>query len=312
MYHLSPESLTDGEILDQLATVLDADEQARWRKFVFAADRHNFLVSHALVRFALSRHCGVQPAALRFSNNSFGRPEIAAPSIADGLRFSLSHTAGLVAVAVTRERDVGVNVENVTRQLPMEAAELVLSRTELDHERGLPDPQRCERLFALWTLKEAYAKGRGLGLSLPLREFSFDMDEPPAITLLSHSDANPGRWLFEFHRPSRIHCLALAYDAAKHGRAKVRMLPLIPRIGVVAAGSHYLGKIGRYFQNCHQTFSELSCCSHWLLQRSQFARQMCTFKLSGPSLRSTPSSAGGRAAPRRHCLPCVPTRSPDC
>jgi 4'-phosphopantetheinyl transferase len=231
VYLVSPEAVTAAAILGELATVLDEDERIRWRKFVLAADRHDFLVSHALVRFALSRHASVPPFAWSFTTNRFGRPEIANPSVADGLRFNLSHTAGLIAVAVGRERDIGVDVENVTRELPIETAALILSPAEIDRVRRLPDQQRHERLFALWTLKEAYAKGRGLGLSLPLGEFSFDFDEPPTeIILAPQSDADPGRWLFELHRPSPVHCLALAYDAAKHGRAKVRMVPLIPQI----------------------------------------------------------------------------------
>jgi 4'-phosphopantetheinyl transferase len=231
VYLVSPESVTDDAILSELAMVLDEGELTRWRKFVFAADRHNFLVSHALVRFALSRHASVPPAAWSFTSNRLGRPEIASALVADGLRFNLSHTAGLIAVAVGRERDIGIDVENVTRELPIEAAALILSPAEIHRVRSLPDQQRHERLFALWTLKEAYAKGRGFGLSLPLSEFSFDFDEPPTeIILASESDADPGRWLFELHRPSPVHCLALAYDAAKHGGAKVRMVPLIPQI----------------------------------------------------------------------------------
>lgn len=231
VYHVAPDRVTDCEILNQLATVLDDVEQARRHTLAFAADRHDFLVGHALVRNALSLHANVHPAAWRFRTNQFGRPEIAGPSDAAGLRFNLSRTAGLIAVAVATGRDVGVDVENLTRDLPIEAAALILSPVEIDRVRGLPDRQRREQLLTLWTLKEAYAKGRGLGLSLPLEEFSFDLGERPnEITLACHGDADPGRWLFEVHRPTPEHRLALAYDAAEYGRAEVRFVPLMPRL----------------------------------------------------------------------------------
>ena len=177
VYLLSPEAVTD-QTAGRLAAVLDDGELDRCQKLAFAADRHSFLVSHGLVRFALSRHADVAPGAWRFQTNRFGRPEIADPAHANRLRFNLSHTIGLIAVAVARGRDVGVDVENTTRELPIEAAEKILSSVEIDQVRSLPEPQRRQRLFVLWTLKEAYAKGRGLGLSLPLREFSFRVDDP--------------------------------------------------------------------------------------------------------------------------------------
>ena len=221
VYLVSPESVTGDDILHALAAVLDQREQSRWRALEFAADRHDFLVSHALLRFALSRHASVPPAAWSFAANQYGRPEIASPAIGNGLRFNLSHTRGLIAVAVGRERDVGIDVENATGELSIEAAESILSPTEIRHLHELPEELGREHLFALWTLKEAYAKARGQGFSLPLSEFSFDFDEPPTeITLASDSGAEPGNWLFEFHRPSAAHCLAVAYEAAKLGKAR--------------------------------------------------------------------------------------------
>ena len=293
IYHVSPEPLVDGEILHELATVLDADERDRWGKLVFAADRHNFLISHALVRFALSWHAGVQPAAWRFHKNHYGRPEIADHSVAQDLRFSLSRTAGRIAVAVACGREVGVDVENVTRELPMDAAELVLSPAELDRVRDLPDANRCERLFALWTLKEAYAKGRGLGLSLPLKEYSFDFDGPPnEATLVSEAGADPGSWLFELHRrrPGALPGAGIRCRETWQSQSGDRAVDSAHR-GVIATPRNLEGAIPPYFQNCHQFFCDEICCWHWLLQRSQFARQMCTFRLSDPSRRSTPSRA---------------------
>jgi 4'-phosphopantetheinyl transferase len=229
---VSPELVTDDDILREFASVLGEDEAARWRRFVFPADRHDFLVSHALVRFALSRHVDVHPAEWRFATNRFGRPEIASPAAGHGLRFSLSHTEGLIAVAVTRRRDVGIDVENATRNLAVGVVESVLTENEVRAACRLPDEQKRERFFALWTLKEAYAKARGMGVSLNFREISFDLDARPPIkvSVRSNADNDAERWHCELRRPTEGHFLAVVHDASQFGRAQVRIVPLVPRI----------------------------------------------------------------------------------
>jgi 4'-phosphopantetheinyl transferase len=229
---VSPGLVTDDEILDEFASVLGEDEAARWRQFVFAEDRHDFLVSHALVRFALSRHADVHPAAWRFVTNRYGRPEIASPAAGEGLCFSLSHTEGLISLAVSRRRDVGIDLENVTRELAIEMVESALTENEIRAACKLPDVRKRERFFALWTLKEAYVKARGMGVPLNFREISFDLDAGPPIevSFKSNADSNAQRWHCELYRPTGAHLLAVVYDASQLGSAQVLIVPLVPQI----------------------------------------------------------------------------------
>jgi 4'-phosphopantetheinyl transferase len=232
VYLTSPELVTDDAILIEFESVLSEEEVSRWHRFAFPAHRHAFLVSHAFLRFVLSRHADVPPASWRFVANPYGRPEIAGPDVANGLRFNLSHTDGLIAVAVARERAVGVDVENVDREIPQKVADSMFTADELGALNRLPDELKRERFFVLWTLKEAYSKARGIGLSLPFREFSFDLSAAPPIevALAASPQSDLGRWLFELYKPSPIHCLALACEASGQGKAQVRFLPLQPRL----------------------------------------------------------------------------------
>ena len=77
--------------------------------FILSSDRLIFLATRVLVRQVLSRYESVAPDAWTFVANAHGRPEIAGPK--SELRFNLSNTPGLVVCAVTREVDVGVDVE---------------------------------------------------------------------------------------------------------------------------------------------------------------------------------------------------------
>ena len=104
--------------LDAYRRLLTADEHERMARFVFERDRRAFLLTRALVRTTLSRYAAVAPADWRFIANVHGRPEILdRPEGVPDLRFNISHTDGLIACAVTIGREVGVDVENIGRQL---------------------------------------------------------------------------------------------------------------------------------------------------------------------------------------------------
>src|SRR4029453_1384894 len=98
--------------------LITPDENERMVRFVFERDRRQFLITRALVRTMLSRYAEVAPRDWRFVTNQFGRPEVLdRPAHVPDLRFNLSHTDGLIACAVTVGREVGVDVENITRQV---------------------------------------------------------------------------------------------------------------------------------------------------------------------------------------------------
>ena len=49
----------------------------------------------------------------------------------------------------------------------------MFSSQELVQLEALGGPEKLDRALSVWTLKEAYVKARGVGLSLPLNKFSF-------------------------------------------------------------------------------------------------------------------------------------------
>jgi len=136
-------------------------------------------------------------------------PVAAIPS----LRFNLSHCAGLVACLVTLEVDVGVDVEDTQRDLDrIGLADRFFSAEEAEDLRTFKGPAQRERFFAYWTLKEAYIKARGQGLSIPLQRVSFQLAEDGAIRVRFDAtlEDRESDWQFEVLRPLRNHLLASA------------------------------------------------------------------------------------------------------
>lgn len=191
---------------------LDADERERRQRFVFEKDRDVYTLAHGMLRSVLSLAHPVSEEAWRFESSPGGRPEIASPSIDPRLRFSLSHSGEWAAVAVCRQVDIGVDLEDMTRRVDLDLTTRSFSaeeRKELARRTG--DEQRAY-FFSLWTLKESYMKGTGQGLSTPLDAISFSIDAGDVVHFDS-TDVVGGpssRWRFRVVRDWPGVCIATA------------------------------------------------------------------------------------------------------
>ncbi len=139
--------------------------------------RAAYLVAHTLTRAVLATHLGVDPEDVDIQHDC---PQSAAAQGKQGLYFSLTHTDGLVALAVTRAGQVGVDVERV-RALPEEAfAAAVLSEPERAALRNLPPGERNVAMAVWWTRKEAVLKATGSTAALSCLTVS-PPDESPRL-----------------------------------------------------------------------------------------------------------------------------------
>jgi 4'-phosphopantetheinyl transferase len=209
-----PGRIHEPALLERYLALLGPQELERHGRLRREASQREFLVAHALARVTLSRYAPVPPEAWSFSYGEHGRPEISGPSEVQDLRFNLSHTRGMVAFAVTREHDVGVDVENRTRRLRhRELSERFFGAAEVEALRALAPEERPRRFLEVWTLKEAYLKARGLGISVPLRGFQFQLSDSASPRIRFDPALlcdDPESWQFALHRPTEIHTLALA------------------------------------------------------------------------------------------------------
>jgi 4'-phosphopantetheinyl transferase len=175
--------------------VLSPDEREKAARFRFAKDRNQFVQARAALRFILSEYLGVAPHSLDFSYGPFGKPALANREENSGLRFNLSRRDGLALIAVTRGREIGVDVELVCADVPVfEIADVSFSLAESATLRSLPESLRAAGFYNCWTRKEAYVKARGEGLSFPLKQFDVSLTPGAAAKLLRASDNEAGRW----------------------------------------------------------------------------------------------------------------------
>lgn len=172
--------------LARLAAALAPGEHARAAAFRFTEDARRFVVARAALRDVLGRYLGVLPRDVHLATGPHGKPRLTEGEV----EFNLSHTADLALCAVTSHRAVGVDVERVRDDLADErVAARVLSRREAATLVAAPHSRRAEIFFDLWTRKEAYAKGLGVGLA-GLDEL--DVGDKPAGWTLVPLAAAPG------------------------------------------------------------------------------------------------------------------------
>jgi 4'-phosphopantetheinyl transferase len=141
--------------------VLDDGERARAGSFLSESGRRQFTVAHGFLRILAGRELGAPPAALRWDSGPHGKPALAAPW--SGLSTSLSHSAGVVAVALSAGRAVGVDIE---RCAPGRDAAALAARFYPPDEAawvaaGCDASARADRFTRLWSRKEAVVKAAG-------------------------------------------------------------------------------------------------------------------------------------------------------
>jgi 4'-phosphopantetheinyl transferase len=176
---------------------LAADEQARAERFYFERDREHFIVARGLLRTILGRYLNREPGGLSFYYSSHGKPALAGESDGDAIRFSISHSHGVALYAVTRGREVGIDLERIRFDVAIaEIAERLFSRREVAMLRKLPTEVQHQAFFHCWTRKEAYIKARGEGLSLPLDQFEMSLapGEPAALLGTRPDPSEASRW----------------------------------------------------------------------------------------------------------------------
>jgi 4'-phosphopantetheinyl transferase len=139
---------------------------------VRAERRVKFTAVRGTLRELLAHHLDARPREVPIVYGEHGKPALD-PALGSDLRFNVSHTGGLAAIALAAGREVGVDVElrRPRRRLEL-LARATLSPAEKEWFARLPAPDRLAAFLDLWSAKEAYSKLLGRGLQLSFRHLA--------------------------------------------------------------------------------------------------------------------------------------------
>lgn len=230
LWLVDPSTIRSMQLLTRYYETLNANERERHSQFASPALKHNFLVTRALIRDVLSRTVlnSIIPSAWTFTENEYGRPAISNPEFQGKLHFNISHTDKLIVCMVSPIYSVGIDVENVTRNLDyLTLAKSCFSRPEVENllqQKSLETMK--QRFFEYWTLKEAYIKARGMGLSLPLEHFHYQLESRASAKYDENSNSSSAPALVPADYQISITFEAPIIDLSSEWEFKVfRLLP---------------------------------------------------------------------------------------
>lgn len=153
----------------QMQTLLSREERERSLRFRDDVNRLAFIQRRAWLRRILANVTGIEASQLELGVNPRGKPILL--NGPPELFFNIAHSRNLVLCAVSRGKPVGVDLEWIDPALEfLGVASALFSRSECAMLRAAPSCRQRLLFYALWTAKEAYLKGIGYGLSIPLQE----------------------------------------------------------------------------------------------------------------------------------------------
>jgi 4'-phosphopantetheinyl transferase len=203
---------TSLEEVERCYEVLSPEERTRAQRFLVEPPRRAFILTRGTLRQLLGRYLDRAPGDLNFHFTEFGKLFL---NESNELRFNVSHTDGVALLGFARGAELGVDVEKIRPVKDLkDLANRFFSLAERDKLNRLDaEDELHAAFFRCWTRKEAYIKGKGEGLSIPLHQFDVSL-EPGEMQALIATRPDPleaGRWLLRdiTFDPSYVAALAI-------------------------------------------------------------------------------------------------------
>lgn len=157
----APVALVDDESSRYLQSLLSVEEIEQAKRFKKTSDCKRYLLSHGLKRFCLAHFLSMDPVDLTFSIGDKGKPFSEDSNVFD---FNISHGGDWILFGLSSLGNIGVDVEESSRELSASIANYALSDEQLLSLKSDANPK--QRLMLYWTQKEAISKALGLGLTI--------------------------------------------------------------------------------------------------------------------------------------------------
>ena len=164
------------DVIEELAMSLSDEELRRVNQFSAPLDRRRATVRIARRRHALATYLNTDTENVQIEFDTSGKPS-ATSSLGESLSFSSSTCGDLAVLAVTRDKQIGVDVEGAFELTdPERFASRVATAREAMEIAQLQKSLQPDAYLRLWTRKEAYLKATGEGIGAGFQHFEVPLD----------------------------------------------------------------------------------------------------------------------------------------
>ena len=193
-----------------VSSCLSEEEQARAATFHFERDSRRFSSVRGALRSILAGYTGLAPREIEFSYSEHGKPKLLIAPL--NVCFNVSHSGDRAMIAVALARDLGVDIEAHRANVEIDQlSERFFSAREREVLRSLPPAKRTLAFYRCWTLKEAFLKAQGVGLSRSLGSFDVDLNTGQGLLATRPDPDEAKRWsLIELEAPEGYSAAAAA------------------------------------------------------------------------------------------------------
>lgn len=216
-----------GEAYQSAATsVMSAAELAKAQRF--KRGKESYIASRWLLRTCLARYTGTSAPTIEFARTAQGKPYLPGSNI----HFSLSHSGPWALLAIAPTPLIGVDIEANRRARDLlSIAQHYYHPEESAQLNSLNAEQQDDYFYRLWTLKEAFFKAIGTGISAGLDKVHFSLtnngdnqdpsqdpsqNHPPIRAIIHPQLANADAlWQFRQWQLPEGDLIALAYAATE-------------------------------------------------------------------------------------------------
>lgn len=157
---------------DKFFYILDESEIQTFHSYQRVEKREEFLAGRYLLKSVLAAQWDVEQNRIVLKKAPYGKLTLDDNHInGENIRFNLSHSKGLIACSFVKDHEIGIDLEKIERDLT-EISNRFFHPQEVEFLDQYEKNQRNKLAYKVWTLKEAYLKAKGIGMTCPMGSFN--------------------------------------------------------------------------------------------------------------------------------------------
>jgi 4'-phosphopantetheinyl transferase len=179
---------------DNIKSVLSYLELRKLDEINGISEKERYAYYRGLLKLILSKYLSLQPENIIINVTKKGKPFIKDSDI----KFNISHKEDFAVVAITKNSEIGIDVENIDNNINyLRLIERFFTEEEKETFKELRPTSQRTLFFRIWTMKEAFVKALGQDIVKFFNKFSVKFSENGILGVKFKGDPFKYHWWFQ-------------------------------------------------------------------------------------------------------------------